>query len=182
MPPKASPAARFSSCSGAVVTKSRRDSDIHKVLICHKDVWVLRYRRNWIDCRIYDKIEHYICRRAPLTPPAPIPEHEFEAFLREHGCYGKKRAKEYAVYRKSDDRLVTTYAVKHGAKREVKFAYQANVLKALERIREEENSVVLDDQILAPNEESWKNQEWYLRQLQLESKCEQESNEENDDQ
>lgn len=105
-----------------------------------------------------------------------------EAFLREHGCYGKKRAKEYAVYRKSDDRLVTTYAVKHGAKREVKFAYQANVLKALERIREEENSVVLDDQILAPNEESWKNQEWYLRQLQLESKCEQESNEENDDQ
>lgn len=72
-----------------------------------------------------------------MTPPAPLPEHDFEAFLKANDCFGERRGKEFAIYRKSDGKLISTYAVRHGSgKREVLHVYKANFPNRLNELSE----------------------------------------------
>lgn len=108
-----------------------------------------------------------------MSPPAPIPEHEFLKFLRENGCRGERKGSEYAAYRESDGRLVSTYAVKHPGKREVKYVYKRNFEKALKKIEEEEELVEQEEETSqVDNQETWKDTEWYQKQKELEDQWE----------
>ena len=105
-----------------------------------------------------------------MTPPAPMPEHEFERFLRENNCRSEHRGSgEYAILRESDGRLVSTYAVKHKGKREVKPVYKTNLLKALERIRLEEESADTEpiENVAIDGDQSWQRTEWHQEQEKL---------------
>jgi len=104
-----------------------------------------------------------------MTPPAPIPEHEFERILKENRCRSEKRGSgEYAILRDSDGRLVSTYAVRHKGKREVKPVYKTNFLRALERIKQEEESIKTEqiENGTRDSDQTWQETEWYQKQEQ----------------
>ncbi|MFA7340452.1 MAG: hypothetical protein WC028_26960 [Candidatus Obscuribacterales bacterium] len=99
-----------------------------------------------------------------MTARAPMSEPDFDRFLSENGCCGERKGKEFAAYRKSDGKFVSSYAVDHGGgKREVKPIYSKNFLKALAVIKQQEG---VDGSGLEKdlNDESWKEAEWYVKQ------------------
>lgn len=71
-----------------------------------------------------------------MVPPAPMPEREFDRFLSDHGCYSRPKNGEYAIYRKSDHKFISGYAVAHskGRKREILACYKRSFLKRLAEI------------------------------------------------
>lgn len=100
-----------------------------------------------------------------MSPPAPIPEHEFEQFLQEHGCEGRATKKHHAAYRRSDGKRISPYAVRHGgSKREVLPVYRSNFISALKEIeaneREERKPDEMDE---SEARDQWKNASWYKK-------------------
>ncbi len=103
-----------------------------------------------------------------MSPPAPIPEHDFDDFLRDHGCEGKRKNKEYAVYDKVTGELISGYAVDHGkGKREVKPIYKKNFLKALETRRRNNEAQSTTENEQTEKQTDWRDKSWYKQQEQL---------------
>src|SRR6185369_14419547 len=99
-----------------------------------------------------------------MSPPAPIPEHEFDKFLREHGCEGRATTKHRAIYRKSDGKKISTYSVAHGKgkKGDVLPIYKKNFLEALKELelneQGEEEAAQINDSEAQGN---WQDADWY---------------------
>ncbi len=105
-----------------------------------------------------------------MTPPAPMPELQFQRLLRDNGCVGQPKGSEYAVYRKTDGKLVSGYAVKHGSggKREVKHPYVANFLKRLEALQvEDKNALEAAVEKTTETTGAWTDADWYKEQQKL---------------